>query len=622
MAEILNSESREEDVVGRYGGEEFCLIVPGLNIDRAKDVAERLRRAIAAVSNSTGTELFSITVSIGVSAYKKSIGNAMDLVELADQALYIAKESGRNRVVCYGSDSAERRKGIVATQPAAVSASTAHTDRSLRDVDVHELKSEIQRLEIELSTKDEASFRRSLHDELTGLPNRMLLLDRCHQAAKRAKRGGGVIAVLSLELDVLQRVHDAFGKEAADTLLKALAERLGAIFRTTDTVGLISIPSDSTLSRTGTNEFVILCSDIDNVESVAQLVRRIKRALSTPLKFSGEEMLFSGNIGISVFPHDSDDIIAVVDASASARSYSRSNNERINVAFYSKEMNRVSKKQLRMETLLHKAIGDNEYMLVYQPKTDLRTGRINGVEALIRWNNPELGIVSPLEFVPVLEQCGLIPQVTDWVLTEVCRQIKSWEPLGLSDLRVAINVSPVDLRDKDFSRRFLAVVDEWGVSPRSLEVEITETGVIQNMKTAVQSLQELQSRGIQLSLDDFGTGYSSLSHLNALPLNVLKIDGCFIKDLHLNRSNQAIVKAIVAMASTAGLRILAEGVEDEQEMQILKSFGCDEIQGFLISQPLRAEELAEFVIGRNALPQIKHSDSRVVDFLPRWLARR
>jgi diguanylate cyclase (GGDEF)-like protein len=545
----------------------------------------------------------------------------MDLVNLADQALYIAKESGRNRVVCFDSDSwevpsqkgpseAEERRAPLVDIP-------THTDGEMQ-----QLREQIQKLEAELAEQGASGFRRSLHDELTGLPNRMLLVDRAHQAINRAKRSGGVLAAISIELDILQRVNDAFGRQASDELLISLSDRLNRIFRTTDTVGMVAYSNESTLSRVGANEFVILCSDIVNIESVPLILRRIKQELASPLSFATEEMLFSGNIGISVFPHDADDVESLLETAASARCHARSNDERINVAFYSKEMNRVSKKQLRMETLLHKAIGDGEYLLLYQPKLDLKTGQIRGVEALIRWKNEELGMVSPLEFVPVLEQCGLIPQVTDWVLNEVCRQLKVWDPLGLTDIRVAINVSPVDLRDKGFASRFIRTLEKWGISPRALEVEITETGVIQNMKTAVQSLQELQARGIQLSLDDFGTGYSSLSHLNALPLNVLKIDGCFIKDLHLNESNQAIVKAIVAMASTAGLRILAEGVEDEQEFRLLKEFGCQEIQGYLISPPISPEEVAQFILARNASGLAEKQENRVVEFLPRWLARR
>ncbi|MCZ6619305.1 MAG: EAL domain-containing protein, partial [Gammaproteobacteria bacterium] len=280
---------------------------------------------------------------------------------------------------------------------------------------------------------------------------------------------------------------------------------------------------------------------------------------------------------------------------------------------------------LRMESLLYKAIDANQFVLFYQPKTDVHTGEVKGVEALIRWNSPELGMVSPLEFIPIVERGGMMPQVTEWVIGEACRQLQQWQPLDLKNIRVAINASPVDLRDQNFAAKLLAQLGGYDIPTKSLEVEITETGVMENMKTAIKSLRELQENGVTLSLDDFGTGHSSLSHLNALPLNVLKIDGCFVRDIHINPSNEAIVRAIVAMANTAGLTILAEGVETAEELLVLRNLGVDEIQGFVVSRPLSAEDVTEFILTTNAeFEASRHNrkHGRVIDLLPRWLSAR
>jgi diguanylate cyclase (GGDEF)-like protein len=459
-----------------------------------------------------------------------------------------------------------------------------------------ELTEKIRALEDLAVKRADEIWHRSLHDSVTGLPNRVLLLDRASQDIKRIPRHGNVVAALSIEIDTFQRISDTLGHEAADALIREATKRLNDVVRHTDTVGLMATPNGSTLSRIGNDEFVILLSDIFNSAEVTQIVRRARDALAVPFDLDGEEMFFSGNLGISLFPHDANDAESLLKNAGAARGHAKAQGRRLNVAFYSEEVQSASTKQLRLEALLHKAIDADELSLVYQPKVDLSSGRICGVEALLRWQNPTLGNVSPIEFIPIAERTGLMPELTLWVLQCICKQLKAWEPLGIDHMRVALNLSPVELRDAGLAGKFLKVLKDQDVSADLLEVEITETAVIQNMDTAIETLQTLKDNGLTLAIDDFGTGYSSLSHLTSLPLHVLKIDGCFVRDLDTNINNQAIIQAIIAMANTAKLRVLAEGVETEAELSQLRQLGCDEVQGYLFSKPLTPPEATKLMI--------------------------
>ena len=465
-----------------------------------------------------------------------------------------------------------------------------------RKGEVEALTRKVQELEdLALKRADEI-WHRSLHDSLTGLPNRVLLLDRATQDIRRVPRHGNVVASLSVEIDTFQRVNDTLGHEAADQLIKEVTKRLNDVVRHNDTVGVMSSPNGSTLSRVTSNEFMILLSDLSSSDAVTQIVRRARNALSTPFSLRGEELFFSGNLGISLYPEDASDAQSLLKNASAARAHARSQGRRMNVAFFSEEIQESSTKELRMEALLHKAIDNEELWLAYQPKVEITTGAITGVEALARWRSPTLGNISPLEFVPIAERSGLIHELTGWVLKAVCLQLKAWQPIGIEHMRVALNLSPLELRNPGLGERFLQVLTSEGVSPELLEVEITETGVIENVNAAVQTLEDLKNSGVRVSIDDFGTGYSSFSHLTSLPLDVLKIDGCFVRDIDTSTSNRGIVEAIIAMANTAGLRVLAEGVETEAELDTLRAMGCDEIQGYLYSKPVPASEITKLII--------------------------
>jgi diguanylate cyclase (GGDEF)-like protein len=609
IADVLMTNSRGEDIVGRYGGEEFCVISPHLDADAEREVATRFRRAISVIGNSPNAQfpLMRITASIGYATASPQLKSAMELINQADSALYAAKESGRNRVSrfdprqeaieTYPSPHADDNNVTYLSSDAAAPARSDNVSAEpAGEAKVVELTEKVRALEDLAVKRADEIWHRSLHDTVTGLPNRVLLLDRASQDIKRIPRHGNVVAALSIEIDTFQRVSDTLGHEAADALIREATRRLNDVVRHTDTVGLMATPNGSTLSRIGNDEFVILLSDIFNSAEVTQIVRRARDALAVPFGLDGEEMFFSGNLGISLFPHDASDAESLLKNAGAARGHAKTQGRRLNVAFYSEEVQSASTKQLRLETLLHKAIDADELSLVYQPKVDLSSGRICGVEALLRWQNPTLGNVSPIEFIPIAERSGLMPELTLWVLQTICKQLKAWEPLGIDHMRIALNLSPVELRDAGLAGKFLKVLKDQDVSADLLEVEITETAVIQNMDTAIETLQILKDNGLTLAIDDFGTGYSSLSHLTSLPLHVLKIDGCFVRDLDTNVNNQAIIQAIIAMANTARLRVLAEGVETEAELAQLRELGCDEVQGYLFSKPLAPPEATKLMI--------------------------
>ncbi len=607
VGEVLMSNSRADDIVGRYGGEEFCVISPALSPVTEQEVAERMRRAISVIGSNPNAQfpLMRITASIGYATCQPDTETTIELVNMADSALYVAKESGRNRVSRFDPATSE-----IEILPAAapdgsnvtyleIPCTDATQEDEIRESDAEEvaqLNQKVRELEdLALKRADEI-WHQSLHDSVTGLPNRVLLLDRATQDIKRIPRHGNVVAALSIEINTFQRISDTLGHEAADALVREVTKRLNTVVRTNDTVGVMAAPNGSTLSRITSTEFVILLSDLFNTDMVAQIVRRTQRALSEPFQLRGNELLFSGNLGISLYPQDAADAQSLLKNAAAARAHARIQGRRLNVSYFSEEMQESSTKELRMETLLHKAASSDELWLAYQPKVEIATNTITGVETLLRWNNPVLGKISPLEFIPIAERSGLIHELSSWVLGTVCEQLNAWKPIGIDHMRVALNLSPLELRDPKLAERFLQVLTEHGVSPELLEVEITETGVIENMNTAVRTLQVLKNSGVRLSIDDFGTGYSSFSHLTSLPLDVLKIDGCFIREIEASSSNRAIVEAIIAMANTAKLRVLAEGVETEEELATLRELGCDEIQGYLYSEPVPAAELTKLLI--------------------------
>ena len=423
-----------------------------------------------------------------------------------------------------------------------------------------------------------------LHDPLTKLPNRMLLEDRVQQAVDECKRSGGRCAVLFVGLDRFKAFNDSLGHFAGDTVLRTVAERLRATVREEDTV-----------SRLGGDEFVVLLKHVASTQDAGGTARKIMDALSRPILLDGHELRVGSSVGISVHPEHGETATRLI-ANADAAMYHVKKSGRSNFAFFTHEMSNFFPKRLALETELRAAIEKRQLVLHYQPKIDMRSGSIVGVEALVRWQHPVRGLVPPLDFIPFAEETGLIVPLGSWVLQQACIQNKAWQRRGVAGLVVAVNISGVQFQQPDLVETVSEALDESGLDPASLELEITESVVMHNAPQAIVMLEEFHRMGVGISIDDFGTGYSSLNYLKRFPIQKLKIDQSFIQDISVDTDDAAIVQAIVALAHGLRLKVVAEGVEREDQLQFLRDLGNDEYQGFLHSKPVPAAELERRLI--------------------------
>ncbi len=432
------------------------------------------------------------------------------------------------------------------------------------------------------------------HDSLTGLPNRILFQDRIRQAMVRANNTQRMLAVVMIDLDMFKRINDTLGHAAGDELLKQVSRRLLHCLHdkrafTTDGV----VPS-ITLARLGGDEFGILLGDIDSIEPINRVTRRVIGAFSESIKLDGQEVYSTCSVGISLYPSDGRDPESLLK-NADVAMYHAKRQGRNGYHFYSREMDASSFHHLKLENELRFAIEREEFLLHYQPKVDLRSGRMTGVEALLRWDHPENGLVAPAEFIPIAEYTGLIVEIGEWVLRTACRQVRKWIDMGYAELEMAVNLSPQQFRRRDILERIVAIVHECELPPGALEIEITESAIMEDVDRAVVTMRELNRNGVRLAIDDFGTGYSSLAYLKRFPLDNLKIDRSFVSGLPGDMEDAAIVDAIVAMGHRMGLKVIAEGVETVEQLGYLRGLQCDEIQGYLFSPPVPAEHLLQML---------------------------
>lgn len=419
-------------------------------------------------------------------------------------------------------------------------------------------------------------------DPLTGLPNRMLLNDRLEQGIAAAARSKKKLAFMFIDLDRFKFINDSLGHHIGDELLKQVATRLTSCVRATDTV-----------ARLGGDEFAVIIAELKDEQGAKQVAENMIAGLAAPIFTGNLQLNTSGSIGIGVFPDDGRDS-ATLMKNADAAMYHAKEKGRNNFQFFSADMNTRVLERLSIENYLRKAVHQDELVLYYQPRVDFETGEMVGVEALLRWRHPRRGLLTPDKFISVAEESGLIVGMGEWVLNEAMGQVHEWQKAGLSDLKVSVNLSVSQLRDAD---AFMGVVDDalkrTGLNPRFLELELTETLLMQNIKEKTELLNRLGEKGISLSIDDFGTGYSSLYYLKTLPVDSVKIDGSFVRDIVIDPNDEAIIRAIVAMAHSMQLRVVAEAVETDAQFTALKSLGCDEYQGYLSSAPLAVDEFED-----------------------------
>lgn len=418
------------------------------------------------------------------------------------------------------------------------------------------------------------------HDALTGLPNRTLLNDRVNQAIVSARRHMKQVAILFLDLDGFKHINDSLGHSVGDRLLQSIAKRLLESARASDTV-----------SRQGGDEFVVLLSETERPEDAAIAARRILRALAGPHDIDHHELHVTASIGVSVYPEDGLDAETLIK-NADTAMYQAKENGRQGYQFFKPAMNARAVERQSIEMSLRRALERDEFELHYQPKIDFRTGAITGAEALLRWTHPTRGSVSPAQFIPVAEDCGLIVPIGNWVLRQACMQAQAWADEGLPVATMAVNVSAKEFRNGHFLEGLFAILGETRLDPRSLELELTESVLMKHAESAASILKALRRIGVQVAVDDFGTGYSSLSYLRKFPVDALKIDQSFVAQISEVADDASIVTAVISMARSLKLRVVAEGVETIEQLAFLRAHECDEAQGFYFSRPVPPEEFA------------------------------
>ncbi|MEA4825639.1 MAG: EAL domain-containing protein [Clostridium sp.] len=421
------------------------------------------------------------------------------------------------------------------------------------------------------------------HDPLTRLPNRVKFNKELNSRLEMAKINRETLAVLFLDLDRFKLINDTFGHDVGDKLLKEISNRLGKI-----------LGKDDMACRIGGDEFTILLSNIEIIDEVTDVANKILSILQKPYVLYGQEFNVSASIGIAVYPEDGEEAELLLKKADTAM-YRAKENGKNNYQFYSQEMDTASIERFRMESNLRRALEQNEFIVYYQPRVDAATEKIIAVEALIRWNNPELGMVSPAKFIPLAEETGLIVPIGEWVLRTACKQNKLWQEAGYEPIRVSVNLSALQFTQQDLVDRVKSILDETKLDPQWLELEITEGIIIKDIKFTMITLEKLKSMGVKVSLDDFGTGFSSLNYLKNFKIDTLKIDSSFVRDINDDLRNTAIVNTIIMLGRNLELNVTAEGVETVKQLNFLKNNGCNEIQGFLYSKPVPPDDLERLI---------------------------
>ncbi|RKZ97981.1 MAG: hypothetical protein DRQ46_03400 [Gammaproteobacteria bacterium] len=440
---------------------------------------------------------------------------------------------------------------------------------------------------LEKSAWENQLYLQAHYDPLTQLPNRQLLNDRLHQAIKRATRDKSSFPVMFLDLDRFKTVNDSLGHSSGDKLLKMVSQRLIDTLREEDTV-----------ARLGGDEFILYLATTENqyeiYSHISQIAQKILATIAQPFSIENQDIHVSGSIGIATFPNDGDDVETLLKNADSAMYHAKSEG-RNNFQFYSKELNEKAMQTLVMETNLHQALESNEFELYYQPKVETQTGKILGAEALIRWIHPAQGMIRPDQFIPVAEETGLITQIGEWTLHEACHQNKAWQDKGLPKIKISVNLSPRQFQHQNLIDLVGQTLADSGLSPVYLDLEIVEGTAMHDIEKTIASLQQLKKLGLSISIDDYGTGYSTLSYIKKFPVDTLKIDMSFIQNLVENAGDRAIVSSTIILAHNLGLSVVAEGVEDTQQLELLQNLDCDEIQGYYFSRPLPADEFSKLL---------------------------
>ncbi|MEE8234544.1 MAG: bifunctional diguanylate cyclase/phosphodiesterase, partial [Gammaproteobacteria bacterium] len=566
-------------------GEEFCVVLPGQTIEIATTVAERIRLRMKDESTKRFEGGPRVTASIGVASIFDNPADPDELTNLADEALYVAKEAGRNRVVRWQPESERITTDEDNQQEETLSLKPVSGDTE----EVSSLENRIDELEsIASQFSEELEYAQS-YDSLTKLPNQVLFYDRVNQAIERGIRQDQITAVLVVDIERFSQVNATLGRSIGDSLLQEVANRLNTTFRKSDGISRL------TVSRYAGDEFTVLLTDLPNVEQVTWAVKRLLDVINEAVEIGGNTIYLSCHVGVSIYTADANTVDELLNNAMTAKQYCKSQKFESNYQFYDQHMQDLSTKHLKLDKDLRESIEHEHWQLYFQPKQDMKSGKIVGAEALIRWDHPKRGLLPPFEFIEFAEKHGLIVPIGDWIIKQACKQIKHWLDEGIQDCKIAINLSSVQLVEENIVDNIFNALEKYDVPPRLFEVEITETILMSNIQKAMETLHRLHSRGIRIAIDDFGTGYSSLSYLKNLPIDCLKIDRAFIKDICHNDMDKKIVQTLINMAHSMGKTVVAEGVEEKEQYELLSQYACDEIQGYLLSKPVPPEQFLEML---------------------------
>lgn len=607
LSEVLTNSSRSNDLVGRLGGEEFCVVQPGVSSEAAECIADRMRQIIEEGKDTGFCSELKITASFGVASLSNGMNCHTEMIEQSDKALYFAKESGRNRVVKWdqglenGLSQIEPQQTSVQKPPKTLGEQSEKNENDT-DKNASLIAPEvvgIKEADRKAPTPKQQNQLQVVADNnqdsptVTNKPNAFhrangtLIIDRIDQAIKRVQRYGNQIAVVSIDMSTLQFVDNNLEQAESSKLSKIVVGRVKQALRMTDSA--LQHEQHELCFRVfmqSRSEVIVLLTDIEQREMVTVILKRILELNNEPLEIEGVELFLSSSIGVSLYPGNGEDPDSLIKNANSAMLLAKNSPGRNNFHFYDEDVNRLSKRHVRLEAELHHALERGELVLYYQPIVAAKTGCILRMEALIRWQHPQLGDVSPDEFIPLAEQTGLINQISLWVVRSVCQQINSWQEAGNEYVNVAINLSPVDFRSSELANKIIKIVDDSGLPHEVIELEITETVAIEDMESTVNTVGKLSEAGFKIALDDFGTGYSSLSFIKMFPLSVVKIDRSFITEFTENSMDAALVSAVIAMSHSLGLTVVAEGVETKEQLHFLQDLHCDSVQGYLIGRPI------------------------------------